>query len=259
MNPYTTSGNDQHSDLHGCTYPSTGDTEKGGAVSSTNAGRALTRRWLRGGAAVLTAAVIGLGAQACGTSQVAVPAGPASSSPSAKTGNAATKSPSPKPAESSSAKQKMKQADPVRPHGNIKQRTTTHTVKVQKKTPMAKAASFSDGVEVSVAKIRSVTAKAVGPGEVGGSAVAATMKIKNGSVAPIDLGTVSVRLLGSDGSPGIMTSGGEAKPLTGTLKPDESIQGTYVFTLDKSMRKPVTVQVEYGSGQTVLQFSGNAG
>jgi len=132
-------------------------------------------------------------------------------------------------------------------------------VTFEKKTSLAKTASFSDGVKVSVLKLRPVTAKPIGPGQVGGPAVGARLKIKNGSAAAIDLSTVSVRILGSDGAPGILTTGGKADPLSGDLAPGATSRGTYVFTLDKSLRKPVTVQVEYGSGQTVLQFSGNVG
>jgi len=223
-------------------------------VSSVSAERSKTRRWVRRGAALVAAGLLGLGVQACGTSQVAVPAGPGQSTPTTP-----SKSTSPSTKTSPDSKTKLKPAKPVRPHGNVKQHAQTHKVTFEKRRSVAKTASFSDGVEVSVVKLRGVNAVPIGPGQVGGPAVGATLKIKNGSTVAIDLSTVSVRMLGSDGSPGVLTTGGKADPLGGTLAPGNVSRGTYVFTLDKSLRKPVTLQVEYGSGQTVLQFSGNAG
>jgi hypothetical protein len=146
----------------------------------------------------------------------------------------------------------------VRPHGNIKQHAKTHSVTFDKKKPITGTATLGDGVEVSVIKFRPVTAEPIGPGEVGGPAVAASISLKNGSNAPIDLSTVSVALLGSDGSPGVLTTGGEAAPFQGLIAPGETKRGVYVFTLRKSLRKPVTVQIQYGAGQTVAQLSGNA-
>lgn len=235
------------------------------------------RKWSRAGVGVLATVIIGLGVQSCASSQVAVPAGPgsaaptakstASTNPSAKTKPSSTAKPSDKakPSASSSASAKAdptatKPAKPVRPKGNIKQRSDdTHKVSYEAKKPLRQAGTFDDGVKVVISQVKAVKAAPIGPGEVGGAAVATTVKIINGSSVPIDLSTVSVTLSGSDGTPGIVTTGGKAAPLAGTLPVDGASRGTYVFTLAESLRKPVTVKVQYGSGRTVLQFSGNVG
>ncbi|SDS50244.1 hypothetical protein [Microlunatus soli] len=229
---------------------------------------------------MLAALVIGLGVQSCASTQVAVPAGPGSAAPSVKPtasthpsdkstpsdkADKAKPSKESKPSASSTASAKAdptatKPAKPVRPKGNIKQRSEdTHKVSYESKKPLHQTARFDDGVTVAVTKVTAAKAAPVGPGEVGGAAVATTVKITNGSAAPIDLGTVSVTLSGSDGTPGIVTTGGKSAPLAGTLDVDGSSRGTYVFTLAESLRKPVTVHLQYGSGRTVLQFSGNVG
>jgi hypothetical protein len=186
---------------------------------------------------------IALAVASCASGPVVTPAAPGDPKPSASGSPAAGGRP-PVP--------------PVKPKGNIKQKATSHKVHREPKVPLTRTGEFENNVKVAVTKVRAVKAEAIGPGEVGGPAVAVTVRINNGSTDPIDLATTSVTLLGSDGSPGIMTTGGDSSPLSGVLQPGDKASGAYVFTIAKKLRKPITVQVQYGSGRTVLQFSGDA-
>jgi hypothetical protein len=183
------------------------------------------------------------------------PAGPSAGRTSAPPANSGPSTPA-APATNSTSKPHPTVKD--RPHGNIKQHAKTHKINYRKRIELTGSAKFASGVAVTVTKVRPVDARAVGPGEVGGPALALTVKVTNGSNDTLDLSTVTVDLSGADKAPGILTSGDPSKPLRGTLEPDDSALGTYVFTIAKANRKPVTVQVQYGNGQTVLQFSGNA-
>lgn len=230
-----------------------------------------------------------LAVTSCASSQVAVPAGPPASaapsgspshgstaksspsatktfSPDAKPSARQTHTTAPKKTSSPSASGRtstepetvQKPAPKIRPKGNIRQHATTHKVTYESKAALGSTGRFAGGVRVRISKITPVTSKPVGPGEVGGAGLALTVKITNGSTVPVDLSTFTVTLSGSDGSPAIVTTGGSSAPLDGQLAAGDSANGTYDFTLANSLRRPVTIQVQYGNGQTVLQFSGNA-
>jgi hypothetical protein len=233
-----------------------------GRRSSTD--KARWRRWTGAVTAALTSTLLLIGVAACSPSQTANPAGPGTTVPSSK---APSGQPSSSPSQGSpKAKKPSKQPSvktkpvppPVKPSGNVKQKSTTHKVSYKRRVPLHKGAAFGSKVAVKITDVKAVTAKPIGPGEVGGSAVAVTVKITNGSSQALNLATTTVTMLGSDGSPGLLTTGGDAAPLSGMLATGDSADGTYVFTIAKKLRKPVTVQVQYGAGRTVLQFSGNA-
>jgi hypothetical protein len=118
-------------------------------------------------------------------------------------------------------------------------------------------AQVDGAVTASVASVRSVTAEAVGPGEIGGPAIAVTVEIVNDSADPIELNSVYVTLNDSTDSPGIPTSGSPARPLSGALPAGARAQGVYVFTVAESLRDPVTVLVGYAAAAEVVSFVGN--
>lgn len=227
---------------------------------STRSGR-MRPRLIRLSGVAAAAAVIALGIPSCARN--VEPAGPsgghtASSSPSGKATTRTTPSSSPSVGRASSPAATAKLSSKVHPHGNIKQHAKTHKIRYRKHVPLTGSAKFENGVAVRVTSVRGVTSHAVGPGQVGGPALALTVKIKNGSKAALDLSTVTVALSGAKGVPGILATGSPYAPLDGSLPGGDSAKGTYVFTLAKAYRRPITVQVQYGNGQTVLQFSGNA-
>jgi hypothetical protein len=141
--------------------------------------------------------------------------------------------------------------------GNVAIEIPEVAVSTQAAVPMTSSASFAGAVTASVASVRSTTAEAIGPGEIGGPAIAVTVEIVNGSGNPVDLDTVYVTLNDSTDSPGIPTSGSPARPFFGPLPAGAHAQGVYVFTVAESLRDPVTVLVGYATAAEVVSFVGN--
>jgi hypothetical protein len=99
-----------------------------------------------------------------------------------------------------------------------------------------KPSNTGSGVSVRITKIKSFTSKAQLPGEVAGPAVAMTVLVTNDTTKPLDIGTVVVSLLDSEGAPGNEMTAAPAKPLRGTVKAGGTATGVYVFTVDKDRR-----------------------
>lgn len=224
-------------------------------------------RWLATALALILSGLLFASLTACSTGQSAGPGAPGKNTPSAQASAphpSASSTPSngkgrgKAPSTSKPSSKTAPVPPPVKPHGNIKQKTATHKISYEPRVPLGKGARFASNVAVKITKVWAVDAKPIGPGEVGGSAVALNVKVTNHGSKSLNLETTTITLLGSDGSPGLLTTGGDANPLTGMLSSGDSAEGTYVFTIAAKLRKPVTVQVQYGSGRTVLQFSGNA-
>jgi hypothetical protein len=103
-----------------------------------------------------------------------------------------------------------------------------------------------------------MTAKALGPGEVAGPAVAVTLQIRNGSGKRIDLSATSVELADSTGAPGLSMTDDPANPFSDELEPGATATGTYVFRIPTSNRKPITVSVRYSTEAPIVLFVGDA-
>lgn len=116
----------------------------------------------------------------------------------------------------------------------------------------------SKGVEVELSDLRSATATASGPGEVSGPALVVTVSVRNTSGGPVDLTQVSVNMTDSAGAPGAGMIGEPAKWLDGELAPDATAEGTYVFAVPESARRPISVSVSLGTTTTTAVFTGDA-
>jgi hypothetical protein len=123
--------------------------------------------------------------------------------------------------------------------------------------PLAATASVGNGVVASLPSIRGIQAKATGPGNVAGPAVQVTVRIQNGTAAPIGLGGVAVNVYyGVDRTPAATVDDPSAKTFAGTLAAGASADGTYVFSVPADARQDVTVEVGYQAGAPLLQFTG---
>ena len=109
-----------------------------------------------------------------------------------------------------------------------------------------------------MSKVKAIDAKAKGPGEVSGPAVAVTVVLRNQSERRADLGAALVTLEDADGAPGGEILGPPAKPLPARLAAGKSASGVYVFTVGRQRRQPITVRVTLGSELPDLVFRGNA-
>ncbi len=140
--------------------------------------------------------------------------------------------------------------------GNISETIPPKPMATQTAVPLSKPAAVGK-VTVSLVKLEKITVKASGPGEIGGPAVAVTVKVANGTDKAVDGAATTVNLLGKDGSPALPTPTKPAAPISGSIAAGGSAQGVYVFTIKNGIENPVTVQVTYAAGQPIAQFTGN--
>jgi hypothetical protein len=118
-------------------------------------------------------------------------------------------------------------------------------------------ADFGTGVTARVASARAIEAQAHGPGEIAGPALVFEVVFTNDGREAVDLGSVTVNLYGSDGTPGIPMSGDPSDPVSGSVGPGRSASGTYVFAIPTDKRSTVTLEVSYTVDTHVVVFQGN--
>ncbi|WP_375426340.1 hypothetical protein [uncultured Friedmanniella sp.] len=149
---------------------------------------------------------------------------------------------------------------PVAPptSGSTKSSVPSKKVTKRKAVSLDGSGEAADGVTVSLTKVKAITAKAVGPGEVSGPGVAITVSIANGTSQPLDVGSVVVNLTAADDSPGAQMTGSPARSFSGSLKAGAKASGVYVYALGKGKRDPVTVEVTVSPADPVVVFRGRA-
>jgi hypothetical protein len=130
-------------------------------------------------------------------------------------------------------------------------------VVTKKPVKLDKPSSTGQGVTVRITAAKAIVAKAQLPGEVAGPGVALTLVVHNGSPKPVDLGAVVVTLLDSANAPGDEMSAKPAKPISGILQSGKSATGVYVFTVGRSRRNPISVDVTLTGEAPVLVFKGD--
>lgn len=91
--------------------------------------------------------------------------------------------------------------------------------------------SVDGGVDVEVVETTVVEVEARQAGEIGGSAIAATIRITNTSREPLSLGGVTVSAQDDDHTPLLPLGGDPAEPLEGSLASGASTDAVYVFSL----------------------------
>lgn len=114
------------------------------------------------------------------------------------------------------------------------------------------------GVDISLSRVEAVQGEATLAGEISGPAIRATVRIVNSGDEPLDLEYITVNAYsGKDRAPaGTLTQPG-GKPFEGTLKPGETAEGTYLFSVAESDRDDVTLTVDYRLGALVAVFRGD--
>ncbi len=124
---------------------------------------------------------------------------------------------------------------------------------------LTEEAAVGNGVTATVEDLEAVQGSAQGPGQVAGPAVRVTVRIVNGTDAPVSLDAVAVDVTtGPDASPASPLEDVSAVPFTGTVGPGGSAVGAYVFTVPADQRDAVTVAVGYQAGAPYLVFTGPA-
>jgi hypothetical protein len=114
-----------------------------------------------------------------------------------------------------------------------------------------------EGVTVDVPTIEAVEAEAQGKGSVAGPAVRVTVRLRNGTAAPLVLDDAVVTLTyGADSAPASPVEDSSVARFTGTLEPGAEGEGVYVFRVPADQRGAVTVQVAVRPGASVVTFAG---
>lgn len=207
---------------------------------------------------LLTIGVLGLAG--CGTPGVAEeprpePSSSASSAPTAVPGpgeNTATSDPSasdqPKPA-----------TTPVPPPspGTINETVESRPAKTKKPVGIEDKVTFDNEVSIEVTDIRQIEDPKTGmPNEVPGPALAVTIELTNHTSEPVPLDAVIVEVLDAENAPGNRMTGDPYEPLTGSLPAAASTSGTYVYTVAKDQRDPITIVVTLTAADPVVLFQG---
>jgi hypothetical protein len=122
---------------------------------------------------------------------------------------------------------------------------------------LAEPSTYGNGVDARLVSIEAFDARAQGPGEVSGPALAVTVELTNAGTDPVSLATVAVNLyFGRDGTPAVRVTDRTGTPLRGELAAGKSARATYAFTVPAEQRDIVAVAVSYLDGSGTAVFSG---
>lgn len=117
-------------------------------------------------------------------------------------------------------------------------------------------ATSAPGVTARLARIDSVRATASLPGEVGGPALAITVKVTNETGKKLDLALGVVNAYyGPERTPAVSVASDGEVPFPASVASGESAKGVYVFQVPEKAR-PVRVELDLGNGADVVVFKG---
>jgi len=123
--------------------------------------------------------------------------------------------------------------------------------------PIDKPAEIVAGVTAALTSIEAVKGVASTPGEVSGPAIRFVATITNSTAASVDLsGTVVTVYYGKNNTPGIQLEKPGGANLPASVAAGQTAQGTYVFTVPKSARSDVQIEIDYSVGVAPLFFRG---
>lgn len=206
--------------------------------------------WSKVGAAAVLVAALGLAGCSGEAADADGGAGASSASPVAPSVDASA---SPESSESASTPGSTATASPT------DSASEPESVETLPAVDLDEDADFGNGITARVAKVRAVNAEASGAGEISGPAVAVTIELENGTAKKLDLGTVNVQMVyGDDDTPALPVFGdSRADSFSGSLKPDATKKGVYIFTVPKDARGDATITVSYEGSSPIVAFQGS--
>ncbi|MER6940473.1 hypothetical protein ABTX24_22315 [Nocardioides sp. NPDC127514] len=170
------------------------------------------------------------------------PSGPAD--PGSDSTVAAAPSSTATPSEKSSESEESEESEPGKPSGD------------NRAVGLKAEATSAPGVTARLARIDSVQATASLPGEVGGPALAITVKVKNQTGKKLDLALGVVNAYyGPERTPAVSVASDGEVPFPASVADGESAKGVYVFQIPEEAR-PVRVELDLGNGADVVVFKG---
>jgi hypothetical protein len=230
--------------------------------SETAAGRSARRRLALGAVLLLVAAGLVTLLLATGGSDGA--AGNAAASPSAAGTSTEQASGAPSSGAPSSGAPSSAAPETVVPAA-ITPEPTGPTADADEGPPSLSAvaldqpAAVGNGITAEVVALEPIDGSAVGPGNVSGPALRATVRIVNGTDAPVALGGVAVDLAyGPELVPASPLGDASALPFSGTVEAGGTAEGVYVFSIAEADRAEITLSVGYEAGAPFLVFTGAA-
>jgi hypothetical protein len=127
-------------------------------------------------------------------------------------------------------------------------------------TPVAfdEPAAVGNGITAEVVSLEAIDGTGQGAGNIAGPALRATIRITNGTAAPVSLDGVAVDLAyGEEQVPASPIDDPSSAPFAGSLQPSGSREGVYVFTVPADDRELVTLSVGYQAGAPFMVFTGS--
>jgi hypothetical protein len=141
--------------------------------------------------------------------------------------------------------------------GNIHQHVRSGVAHTAAPVPMSHVAHFGRGVSVRIVKHTIINAKAKGPGEISGPAMALTIHFVNASKRSVDLNHVVVNDQDAKGTP-LLSVANSASPVAGSVAAGATKTGVYVFTLPRVRHNPYTISISYSTAAPVVRLVGVA-
>ncbi|MGY1779071.1 hypothetical protein [Geodermatophilus sp. SYSU D01036] len=121
-------------------------------------------------------------------------------------------------------------------------------------------AESADGVTATVQTVEAVEGTGFGPGNIAGPALRVTVRVSNGTSAPVPLDGAVVRMThGETDTPASPLEDPSRAPFSGTVAPGDTADGVYVFRVPEDQRQRVTVVVGHQAGAPLMVFTGPVG
>lgn len=125
--------------------------------------------------------------------------------------------------------------------------------------PLDEPEAVDAGLTARVRTLEAVQGEALGPGEVAGPALRATLVLTNRTGHAVDLSSSIVSLFyGPDQTPASPVSGPGARALPARLARGGSATGRFVFTVPADQRDDVLITLDYSVDTPVVAFRGRA-
>lgn len=173
----------------------------------------------------------------------------ASPSPDSSTNPGATLSPSPSATTGGSSG--------VSPSPSVDPSDAMNPAKPQQ-VRFPQTAQPAKDVSLAITKVEAITGKGRIPGEISGPALRVSLTATNDTARRIAVNTTVANLYyGADSRPASPLVQSGAKPFPAAIKPGQQATGVFVFTVPKSDRAKLRIEVVLGQRFRVVNFNGS--
>jgi len=118
-------------------------------------------------------------------------------------------------------------------------------------------AAVGNGITAEVESLEAIDGTGQGAGNIAGPALRVTIRITNGTAAPVSLDGVAVDLsYGAELTPASPLGDPSTAPFAGMVQPSGEATGVYVFSVPAGERDLVNLSVGYQAGAPFLVFAG---